>query len=63
MQVIVNQIVSQIRAFDSDLSPQTLERVVAAALEAVRAEAEHQERVAEEGSLHNFQQRNRPWMA
>lgn len=61
MQVIIEQIVSQIRAFDSNLSAETLQRVVAAAVEAVKAEQRQQGRVAEENSLRNHQQRNQPW--
>jgi hypothetical protein len=61
MQVIINQVVSQIRAFDGNLTPETLQRVVAAVLDAVHAEMQHTDRVAEENSLQNFQQRNRPW--
>lgn len=61
MQVIIEQIVSQIRAFDSNLSAETLQRVVAAAVEAVKAETRQQDRVCEENSLSNHQQRNQPW--
>ncbi len=61
MQVIIDQVVSQIRAFDGNLTPETMQRVVTAVLEAVQAEARHEDRVAEENSLQNYQQRNRPW--
>ncbi len=61
MQVIIEQIVSQIRAFDANLSAETLQRVVAAALEAVKTESRQQDRIGEENSLKNHQQRNQPW--
>ncbi len=61
MQVIIEQIVSQIRAFDANLSSETLQRVVAAAVEAVKTEMRQQDRQAEENSLQNYQQRNQPW--
>lgn len=61
MQVIIEQIVSQIRAFDANLSVETLQRVVAAAVEAVKAETRQQDRICEENSLKNHQQRNQPW--
>lgn len=61
MQVIIEQIVSQIRAFDSNLSAETLQRVVAAAVEAVKAEQRQHARIEEENSLRNHQQRNQPW--
>jgi hypothetical protein len=60
MQVIIDQVISNIRAFDSDLAPETVQRIVAAVLEAVRAEADHENRVAEENSLQKYQQRNQP---
>ncbi len=60
MQVIIEQIVSQIRAFDANLSAETLQRVVSAAVEAVKAEQRQQNRVADENSLQNYQQRNQP---
>lgn len=58
MQVIIEQIVSQIRAFDSSLSAETLQRVVAAAVEAVKAEQRQQTRVSEENSMQNHQRRS-----
>lgn len=61
MQVIIEQIVSQIRAFDSNLSQETIRRIVSAAVHAMRAEAQQADRIAEENSLQNYQQRNQPW--
>lgn len=61
MQVIIDQIVSQVRAFDANLSTETLQKVVAAALEAVKAERQQQNRVSEENSLQNHQRRDQPW--
>jgi hypothetical protein len=58
MQVIIDQVVSEIRAFDSELSPATLERVVRAVLEGLGARDLERERLAEETSLQNHQQRN-----
>jgi hypothetical protein len=63
MQVIIDQVISHIRAMDANLAPETMQRLVTAVLEAVRAEAQHEARVAEENSLQNYQQRNRPWEA
>lgn len=63
MQVIIDQVISTVRALDADLAPETMQRLVAAVLEALRAEARLQERVNEENSLRNYQQRNRPWVA
>lgn len=61
MQVIIEQIVSQIRAFDANISSETLRKVVAAAVEAVKSEMRQQDRVCEENSLQNHQRRNQPW--
>ena len=57
MQVIIEQIVSQVRAFDADISASTLRRVIGAAMEAMRAEMQQRERLDEECSLQNHQQR------
>lgn len=59
MQVIIEQIVSQIRAFDANLSAETLHRIVSAAVDAVKAEMRQQDRICEENSLQNHQQRSR----
>ena len=58
MQVIINELVSNVRALDgqSVLSPATLQRVVATVLEAVHQEEEHKQRMLEEKSLKNYQQ-------
>lgn len=61
MQVIIEQIVSQIRAFDANLSPATLQKVVSAAVEAVKAEMLQQNRVTDENSMQNYRQRKQPW--
>jgi len=63
MQVIIDEVVSNVRALsgESVLAPETMRRIVEAVLEAVRAERDHADRVAEEGSLRNYQQRNQPW--
>jgi hypothetical protein len=61
MQVVIDQVVSQITAVDSDLSPETLRRIVRAVLEGLKGDELRRERVAEETSLRNYQQRNQPW--
>jgi len=63
MQVIIDQVISHIRAIDANLAPETMQRLVAAVLEAVHAENLLEDRVTEEKSLQNYQQRNRPWIA
>jgi hypothetical protein len=61
MQVIIDQITSRIRSFDSTLSEQTVARLVRAVLEAMDARELERERTTEEMSLLNYQQRNQPW--
>jgi hypothetical protein len=61
MQVIIDQITSRIRTFDSSLSEQTVARLVRAVLEAMDARELERERLSEETSLLNYQQRNQPW--
>lgn len=61
MQVIIDQITSRIRSFDSNLSEQTVARLVRAVLEAMDARELERERTTEEMSLLNYQQRNQPW--
>ena len=61
MQVIIDQITSRIRSFDSSLSEQTVARLVRAVLEAMDARELERERTTEEMSLLNYQQRNQPW--
>ena len=60
MQITIDNVVNQFRALtaSSVLSPETLRQIVAAVMSAVNAEREHDERVAEEGSMKNFQQRS-----
>lgn len=50
MEVIINEIVSSVRAVDSEtlLAPETLNRILHAVLEAVREQQEHQDRVSAE---------------
>jgi hypothetical protein len=64
MQVIIDEIVSRIQTLDSGtlLSPDTLRQVVAAVRDAMAIEEQQRKNVAEELSLQNYQQRNRPWM-
>ena len=59
MQVIINELVSNVRAIDgqSVLSPATLQRIVETVLEAAHQEEDHQQRTSEEKSLKNYQQR------
>lgn len=59
MQVIINELVSKIKLLDggSMLSPETLNRIVAAVMEAVREEQDHQQRVKDEHSLENVHER------
>jgi hypothetical protein len=63
MQVIIDQVVSRIRAADGNaaLSPQTLARIVAAVLRAIEDRERETAREDEELSQRNYQQRNRPW--
>jgi hypothetical protein len=61
MQVIIDQITSRIRSFDSNLSEQTVARLVRAVLEAMEARELERARTTEEMSLLNYQQRNQPW--
>ena len=48
MQVIIDEIVSTVHAVEGEtlLSPRILERIVQAVLEAVQAQAAHQQRAA-----------------
>ncbi len=58
MQVIINELVSKVRAIDgqSVLSPSTLQRIVETVLEAVQQDEDHTQRTSEERSLNNYQQ-------
>ena len=60
MQITIDNVVNQFRALTarSALSPETLREIVAAVMSAVDNEREHGERVAEEGSMQNYQQRS-----
>lgn len=59
MEVIINELVSKIKLLDGDsmLSPDTLNRIVAVVMDAVRDEMEHGKRVDEEHSLENVHER------
>ena len=60
MQVIIHELLSKVRALDGDsmLAPATMARIVEAVLDAMRAETDHQQHIAEEQSLKNYQQFN-----
>lgn len=64
MQIIIEEVVSRIRAMDgsSGLSEETLRTIVAAVVDAVGQQQKHRDNVNEELSLRNYQQRNRPWV-
>ncbi len=59
MQVIINELVSKIKLLDGDslLSPDTLNRIVATVMDAVREEVDLQQRVKDEHSLENVHER------
>jgi hypothetical protein len=63
MQVIIDEVVSNVTAIGGaeNMSPQTLQRIVSAVLQAVDDRDRQRGRVDEEQSLHNYQQRNQPW--
>ncbi|MCP4925665.1 MAG: hypothetical protein GY916_06960 [Gammaproteobacteria bacterium] len=63
MQVIIEEVVSRIRAMDggAGLSADTLRSIVDAVVSAVEEKQRHHENVDEEHSLRNYQQRNQPW--
>lgn len=63
MQVIIEEVVSRIRAMDggAGLSAETLRGIVDAVVTAVEEKQRHSENVDEEHSLRNYQQRNQPW--
>lgn len=63
MQVIIEEVVSRIRAVDGGggLSADSLRGIVEAVLLAVDEQKRHDEAVDEEHSLRNYQQRNQPW--
>ena len=60
MQVSIDNIVNQFRAIGTDagLSADTMNRIVESVLAVIGQEREHDERIAEEGSMQNFQQRH-----
>ena len=66
MQVIIHDLVSNVRTVDTDsvLAPATLARIVAAVLKAVREDADHQARIVEEHALENYQEltQKRRWI-
>jgi hypothetical protein len=59
VEVIINELVSRIKLLDGDrmLSPDTLNRIVATVMDAVRDEMEHRQRVHDEHSLDNVHER------
>lgn len=63
MQVIIEEVVSRIRAIEGggNISPSTLRTIVSAVMEAVDERDRHRDNVNEEHSLRNYQQRNQPW--
>lgn len=63
MQVIIDEVVNNITAIGGaeNMSPQTLQRIVSAVLQAVDDRDRQRGHVDEEQSLHNYQRRNQPW--
>ena len=63
MQVIIEEVVSRIRTMQggASMSAETLRSIVAAVVDAVEQQQRHGEKVDEEHSLRNYQQRNQPW--
>jgi hypothetical protein len=63
MQVIIDEVVSRVRAVDggSSLSQETVRGIVSAVVEAMEARERHRDNRDEEHSTRNFQQRNQPW--
>jgi hypothetical protein len=61
MQVIIEEIISNVRAMDRDsvLAPDTLRQIVEACLRAVREERAHGERSAEERAVDGALERPR----
>lgn len=59
MQVIINELVSKLKLLDGNsmLSPETLNRIVATVMEAVKEDIEHKQRVEDEHSLENVHER------
>ena len=57
MQVIINKVISQIRALDGEsvLSPSTLNSILTAVMQAVEERDRHAQRVGEEHRLENYQ--------
>ena len=55
MQVIIDEVVSRVRAIDgaSALAPETMRDIVEAVMTALRAEMAHDEQICEERSLDN----------
>ncbi|WP_157598699.1 hypothetical protein [Tateyamaria omphalii] len=62
MQVIIEEVVSRIKATNSEaaLSPQALNTVVTAVMEAIAAQDQRGADQEEERSLQNYQERVRP---
>jgi len=57
MNVIINEIVSRVRALDGEsiLAPQTMATIVRAVLQATQAREDHDQRISEEHTLDNYQ--------
>ena len=63
MQVEIDEVVSRVTAMggNGNISEQTMQRIVAAVMDAVEARDRRREQVDEEQSLRNYHQRNQPW--
>jgi hypothetical protein len=63
MQVIIDEVVSHVRAVEggTSLSPETIRTIVRAVMDAVEARERLRENRDEEHSTRNYQQRNQPW--
>lgn len=63
MQVVIDEVVSQVRAVDGDavLAPETLHHIVSAVMRAIEDKERRGANEDEELSQKNYQQRNRPW--
>lgn len=64
MQIIIEEVVSRVRAMQggASLSEDTVRDIVNAVVQAVEEKQRHHASLDEEHSLHNYQQRNQPWM-
>ncbi|MGR9099224.1 MAG: hypothetical protein ACU826_01530 [Gammaproteobacteria bacterium] len=57
MQVIIDEVVSSVRAVDGEsiLAPQTMASIVRTVMKALQAEESHGRRLEEEQTLNNYQ--------